>query len=355
MNQKYKFVILANERVEDHSHWIKACEKYAERNLYRVVDLTSNNWLEEIQKESFDYLLAKPSGLTTSWKQLYDERLMILDNALNYKIYPSLNEVFIYENKRYLSYWLKANRIPHPMTHVFYKKVDAEEYINKMSFPVVAKTNIGASGRGVEIFKSKKTAVQYINKAFLGTGIKQATGLNLKMGDIKKRLIYALKNPNHIFERFKIYKAVSGDVQKHFIIFQEYISHDFEWRVVKIGNSYFGYKKMKKGDKCSGRKGYIYDPPPFRLLDFVKQICDKYNFNSMAIDIFEDGKGGYLINEMQTMFGHVQDHICEKNGVPGRFIYANDNWQFESGMFNTNLSYDLRLENVLGILENNKV
>ena len=75
----------------------------------------------------------------------------------------------------------------------------------------------------------------------------------------------------------------------------------------------------------------------------------------MAIDIFEDGKGGYLINEMQTMFGHAQDHICEKNGVPGRFININNNWQFESGMFNANLSYDLRLENVLEMLENNKV
>ena len=351
--RSHKLAILKNETDDAHLMWVKACEKMHVK--FDMIDLPLNNWMEELQKTSYDYYLACPSGTVSYFKTMYDERIYIIDKVLGFSVYPSFDEIALHENKRMLSYWLTSQNISHPKTKVFYKKNDAFDFINKTPFPVTAKTNIGASGKGVEILKSKKAAVQYINKAFSGTGIKQSTGPNLKMGDIKKRLIYALINPYHIFKRLKVYKAVSGDVQKHFIIFQEYISHDFEWRVVKIGNSYFGYKKMKKGDKCSGRKGYIYDPPPFRLLDFVKQICDKYNFNSMAIDIFEDDKGGYLINEMQTMFGHVQDHICEKNGVPGRFIYTNDNWQFEPGMFNANLSYDLRLENVLRILENNKV
>jgi len=71
----------------------------------------------------------------------------------------------------------------------------------------------------------------------------------------------------------------------------------------------------------------------------------------MAVDLFEDGRGGYLVNEMQCIFGHVQDYICAQDNEPGRFILKEDSWVFEKGNFNTNLSYDLRLENLIGLLD----
>ena len=70
----------------------------------------------------------------------------------------------------------------------------------------------------------------------------------------------------------------------------------------------------------------------------------------MAIDLFEDENDGYLVNEMQCIFGHIQDHICEKDNIPGRFIFTENNcWIFEQGSFNTNLSYDLRLQSAVDL------
>jgi hypothetical protein len=40
----------------------------------------------------------------------------------------------------------------------------------------------------------------------------------------------------------------------------------------------------------------------------------------------------------------VQDHILEVDGKPGRYIFQDGQWVFEEGMFNSNESYDLRLE-----------
>ena len=62
--KKIKTIILSNELKDDHNLWVKACKEYNEKIEYRVVNLTSCNWLEEIQKEPFDILLAKPGGLT---------------------------------------------------------------------------------------------------------------------------------------------------------------------------------------------------------------------------------------------------------------------------------------------------
>ena len=146
--KKIKTIILSNELKDDHNLWVKACEEYKEKIEYRVVNLTSNNWLEEIQKEQFDLLLAKPGGLTAPFKQLYDERIFILSTILGYKVYPSPMEIFIYENKRFLSYWLKANNIAHPTTHVYYNKKEAMNLSSDIPLPLVGKTNIGLREAG---------------------------------------------------------------------------------------------------------------------------------------------------------------------------------------------------------------
>ena len=187
----YKFLILTNEAQDEHIFWEEAC-KANSRVSYSVVDLTKNTWLEDIQKDDFDFLLAKPGGLTAPFKQLYDERIYILANELNYKIYPSQTEIFIYENKRFISFWLKAHRIPHPKTNVFYDIKEAKDFLNETSGVIVAKTNIGASGSGVRILRTDKEKNDYCYNTFIGKGAPRRTGPNFEKGGILKRGLYYL-------------------------------------------------------------------------------------------------------------------------------------------------------------------
>src|SRR5690554_270730 len=98
----YKAAVLKNEREDEHILWLEALKKYADTIDYVVVDITRQDWLDKIEENSFDILLARPPGLKSLFKQLYDERIYILSNVLNYFIYPSPEEIFIYENKRFL-------------------------------------------------------------------------------------------------------------------------------------------------------------------------------------------------------------------------------------------------------------
>ena len=43
------------------------------------------------------------------------------------------------------------------------------------------------------------------------------------------------------------------------------------------------------------------------------------------------------------------------DGKPGRYILKNSKWIFEEGNFNKNNSYNLRLENVINLLQNNEL
>lgn len=349
MAKKFNFIILKNELTHDHNIWVRACDKFPQIVNYEIVDLTKNDWLENIQRKPADYLLAKPGGVNSSFKQLYDERIYILERVLGYNVFPKAEEIFIYENKRFLSSWLKANQIPHPQTYIHYTKDDAYECLENMNFPIVAKTNIGASGSGVQILKNYEQATRYIHNVFSGKGAKQRTGPNFKKGGLFKRGLHYILHPTDIRNKLTIYKLRSESLQKDFVIFQNYIPHQFEWRVVRIGNSFFAHKKLIKGEKASGSLLKGYENPPLPLLDFVKGITDKHKFYSQAVDIFES-EGRYLVNEMQCIFGQSDPYQMLVDGTPGRYIWGNNEWVFEPGDFNQLESFKLRVEYLLETL-----
>ncbi|HOZ14480.1 MAG TPA: hypothetical protein PK784_06800 [Tenuifilaceae bacterium] len=339
--------ILKNNYGDTHLNWAKACDKYGIK--YNIIDLVSNSWLAETNASNYDLFLACPPGREDLFKKMYDERIFIIERVKKKFVYPSHSEIILHENKKFLSYWLESNAIPHPRTSVFYNKSEALEFVRFATLPIVGKMNIGASGKGVVVFRDKQRLIEYIETAF-SKGIRQAWGPNTKMGGYGKRLLTIIKNPQRIIDRVQNYKALYAEVQRGFVLFQEYVPHKYEWRIVRIGDSYFGHQKVKQGDKASGTKGIDYVLPPDSLLNFVRDICERFNFNSMSVDLFDDGNGGYLVNEMQCIFGHVQDYICEHNGEPGRLTFENNEWSFEKGFFNSNLSYDLRLENALHLI-----
>jgi glutathione synthase/RimK-type ligase-like ATP-grasp enzyme len=346
---KFTLIILSNEFGNDHDPWIKACQHLSGKVEYRVVNLTKSNWLEEIQSSPFDLLLAKPSPVTSSFKKLYDERATILSKELSFRIYPSLDEILLYENKRYLSFWLKAHNIPHPKTDVFYYKDEAINYIRNCNYPFVAKLAIGASGNGVRIIKSKRDALKYVNQIF-SRGISARTGPRFDKGEYLKRAWRKLTHLNELKERLWLYEKVSSNPQKGFCIFYQYISHEYEWRVIRVGDSFFAYKKMKVGEKASGLMDKVYANPPLSILDFVKKITDKFNFFSMAVDIFETNRDTYLVNEMQCIWGQKNDYQMFVNDKPGRYVYVDNKWVFEEGEFTKNKSYDLRLKYILSTI-----
>jgi hypothetical protein len=347
MIRKVKAVILSNESPDDHLLWVHVCRNHKENVDYRIVNLTQDDWFEHITSESFDVLLSRPGGLTSSFKQLYDERIYILGKVCNYKIFPSVDEILIYENKRYLSSWLKATGLPHPETHVFYNPGEAQRYIKTASFPLVAKINIGASGSGVKILASETEAHNYINDTFQGRGASRRWGPKLSVKKLPGQFLRILKNPSWFNRKLNKYKAIRGDIQKDFVLFQKYVPHTFEWRAVRIGDSFFAHKKLMAGEKASGSLLKDYSNPPLSLFDFIREITDNYHFRSMALDIFEPVPGEYLINELQCLFGQSDPYQMEVDGKPGRYKFENDNWVFEEGDFAKDQCYDLRIKYVI--------
>ncbi|MCK5077177.1 MAG: hypothetical protein KAR38_12415, partial [Calditrichia bacterium] len=250
-----------------HKRYIQACEHLGID--YEIIDILAPDWLSLVQQSDCDGFLCRPPSKFEERNRQFDERLYFINKMLNRPIYPSYNELVIYENKRFTSYWLDFYNFPHPKTQVFYRKEDFLNFVNETKFPFVIKINTGTSSKGVKIVRRKLTAKIIANLAFGMRNNKLTVGYTPQMsGKIIK------------------FPAI-GTIQKHHLIVQEYKKIKWEWRIVKIDNSYFGHKKLKDGEFASGTRLKGWDTPPEELLLMAKEICDTENFYSMDVDFFE--------------------------------------------------------------------
>lgn len=302
-----------------HSHYIGAC-----RDLgvpYRVVDISGPDWIDRIERSGCDAFLVRPSGQITVWKQMYDERLRILVQDLGKVIFPTYDEIWFYESKRRMHYWLAANKVPHPKTWVFYDRLEALDFAKETPLPIVFKADFGSGSKGVRIMRNRPALRRLINRCFRQGFLK--TGSDLR------------------------------DRQWGSVLFQEYLKDAAEWRMIRIGDSFFGYEKLRKGSFHSGSHCWRYARPSSDLLDFVKEMTDQHHFRSMDIDVLVTSPHRYFVNELQAVFGMGNPYeMCVVNGRPGRMVYndAGNDWRFEEGLFCQNKLCNLRVETLVEAL-----
>jgi glutathione synthase/RimK-type ligase-like ATP-grasp enzyme len=307
---------------------------------YELVDIIGANWMDNVRRSQCDGFLVRPSPRYDVWKRMFDERLYFVERKLNKFIYPTYDELFMYENKRIMAYWLTLHAIPSPKTWVLYDREEALRFLERTEYPIVFKTHIGATATGVEIMRTRREARRLIDRVFtIGYGRKMCISLK---GLLKNKIAVPGLNPAYYLERE--YKTA---------LIQEYVPNVREWRVTCIGGSYFGYEKLKRGDFHSGGKLFGWGDPPRALLDFARHVCEISGFTSMALDVFVTERDEYLVNEMQCLFGQTNPSQMYIEGKPGCYRYNSecDTWKFEEGYFNQNGSCNLRVRHCVELIQ----
>jgi len=297
-------------------YYVQACDEL--KVNYQLFDIMDNEWYNKIVLDPFiSGFLISPRYYNNAWRNMYDERLKIISESGKI-LYPSIEELWIYESKRRMSYWLNLYKFKGPKTDIFYSYIEAIKFTETLQFPIVIKADAGYGSKGVKIFKYKKGLKRFVKKHF-------NKGLVMNIG------------------------GYIPQIEQGFIIFQEYIYTNVEWRLVRIGESFFAHEKLKKGDFHSGTGLAGWHPPQRKHLDLIKKVTDVGNLNNISLDVFETKNGELLINEIQTLFGQQRDYQMIINGEPGRYLYNHDqdSWYFEKGDFCRNKCCNLRVQDIL--------
>ncbi len=315
----YRLGIIKEMR-NNHVHFMSACREL--KVSYDVIDISGPDWIENIDKSFHDGFLVYPSVAVSVWKQMYDERINIMVNELGKIVYPSYEEIWLFENKRRMNYWLKANKFPHPKTFIFYDEQSALDFAKSTPLPIVFKSTTSSGGRGIRIIRNRNALVRFVARFF------------------KKGFL-----PD--FHEKK-------DREWGSMLFQEYLPNVREWRVIRIGDSYFGYEKISDGGLHSGSGKWRYLRPPDELFDLAKSLTERGDFSSMDMDIFMTSDNRLLVNELQTFFGtNFKKEMLVIDDKAGRMIHNNKSmsWDFETGGFCNNNLCNLRVKELIKILD----
>ncbi|HQP88786.1 MAG TPA: hypothetical protein PLL76_21235 [Thermoanaerobaculia bacterium] len=310
-----RFGIVRNA-AQYHTHFVQACLDLDVP--FVVIDLFRSDWLEQVAAARCDVLLVWPDAVLTTWNTMLKDRVTTLVDELGYASVPTPAEIWMYEDKRRMSYWLAANEIPHPRTWVFYERSEAMEFCDRCELPVVFKTCFGAASTGVRILRSRGRLRALVRKAF-SRGIAPG-GLDWR------------------------------DRQWGSVLLQEYLPDVREWRVVRIGDSFLCRFKEKLGDFHSGSGLVRWARPTRNLLDFARSVTDRGAFRSMAVDVFETVDGRLLVNELQAVFGPIRESNLERGAEHrGRWCYdmASASWTFEAGDYYRNACANERILDAL--------
>lgn len=295
---------------------VKACIDLKVR--FKVVDLAANDWIDRVVDSGCDAFLATPSTLLRLWHRMNQERLWVVSHDMERRLCPTFEELYLWESKYRMRDWLDAHEVPHPETWVFFDKEQAMGFCRATEYPVVAKTDSGAASNGIFVLGDQRAAVRLINRAF-------SEGLLPRSADARER-------------------------EQGSILFQQYVHHDHEWRVVRIGDDFLCRRKVRLGEFASGSGNIGWAEPLPGMLEFGREVTDAGGFRHIALDIFEDSRAGaadrFLVNELQAIVGFREVPVNENMGRWRRDHRA-ASWTFEHGCFHQNACANLRVKMLL--------
>jgi glutathione synthase/RimK-type ligase-like ATP-grasp enzyme len=295
--------ILGNDYVNPKASWLRY-ERFCKNNdiPYGFFDITRSNWMSEVKK--YDIIICHTES-TPAYQDMIESKIYILENLLGKFCFPSYHEVWQYENKNRANYLYQHYKLPSIPTYVTQNKEEAYELIDKLGYPFITKTTIGAGSRGVFKIDNRQQAVRRIDAIFGYYGLKT----------------------EYPYQR-----------QKDYFYMQKFINDaTFDLRIILVGDMAFGYYRYpNKGDfRASGAGNYEKKAIPEDALRIAIEVRDKLASRLMGIDLLysETNKKYYIIET--SLFNQIDTpEQLVIDGVPGYYdISDKDNIRFKEGKY----------------------
>lgn len=299
--------IAIHDRAGSFSYgWIKYCDD--NQVPYKLVNCYASDIVAQLDD---------CNGLMWHWShndykaELFARQLTLSLEKKRIKVFPDVNTSWHFNDKLGQKYLLEAIGAPLVKSYVFYSKIDALNWLEHASFPIVFKLRGGAGSVNVSLVKTRQKAKHLVNKAF-GNGfshINSFNRLNFRILELKRdKNFAAFKNAFKSFARIFIPTEIErfSPEDKGYIYFQDFIpGNNFDTRLVVVGDKCFGARRYcRKGDfRASGGDLSFFEPEliDIECVKIAFDVSKKIKSQSLAFD-FLTVKGENKIIEISYGF-----------------------------------------------------
>lgn len=273
-------------------NWINYCENHSLE--FKIIDSINSDTIEQLK--SCEHVLWHWNLIDYEHYFVAKDFFHILDKYHKVKIFPDYRTVWHYDDKIAQTIILQINGIEMPKTWFTTKKIEALEWIENTTFPIVFKLRKGAGSNNVKLLKNKSDAKKIIDIMFT-KGVKPTSlgfKSNVKQLNFKKILKYGLKNG------LRLYKNVNRFPKEHgYVYFQEFLPDcDRDYRIIVIGNKAYGFIRFtRKNDfRASGSGNFLIDHDKIDI-ECVKtafRAAKLLNMQSVAFDFLKHRNKFYI-------------------------------------------------------------
>lgn len=227
-------------------------------------------------------------------------------------------QVQCYDNKsRQFEWWGSLM----PTTRRFESRSEAHEFVYEWDGWLVGKADVGASSNNVRILKTAEEKRHYVDRCF-GTGIR----VSHSAGGGGDRDVESM--------------------QRGHCLLQEYVPHNFTWRVNIVGRARAIFKRFNHPVKGTAQTGNVepvmaLDDETESLLFFADRVFEHIGTKWCAIDVLRAGESWKLI-ETSLAWPWPSPGTCNEAPFFGDLLGGPYNWldmwdlmldEYEAGVF----------------------
>lgn len=297
---KVKTVALIEDENDSSQFYFKRFKSFLNEHgiRHRTLTLRDSSFIDSVADH--DCLIFRPSPKPCRL-DILREQVHFIEKVLHVPVFPSFDELMLYENKRLQSWYIKNLGFPGIPSMISSCHEEVLGFLENVDPPYVFKTNTGASASGVELIKTKETARKLTRRVFSPNG---SAG------------------------------SCSYMRQKDYVIIQEFVPNTgFDLRICVVGDKVFGYyRQAAPGDfRASGSGILTFGKLPEKAVRIAVSLRDRLDLSFVAVDFIENLSGEYLIVEFSTFIGHRTAALYRENGVPGWLRRENEFLKVELG------------------------
>ena len=294
--------------------WLRYCKRH--KIQYKLVKVYQSDVIEQLNDcDGFMWHINHKDYRD----KLFAKQLIFSLERKGMKVFPNSNTSWHFDDKIGQKYLLEAQDLPFVNSYSFYEKKEALNWLKVAEFPKVFKLKSGAGSYNVHLIKTRKKALNTINKAF-GKGFYSIN----KFAAIKEALWKFQRDKNMksvlriVKKGFELaYKSENDKLipkEKGYIYFQDFIPNNkFDDRIIVIGDRLFCVRRhCRENDFRASGSGIIsYDRTIFskEAMLIAFEISNKLETQAIAIDFVYKDKNPLIV---EICFGFSTDGTYEK-------------------------------------------